>query len=930
MRNSRKLSLAICLVLVAVVAIVPMFALSAFAADDITFKAPDGVEIGSGSATSLPAASSYNGYTFVGWSETKVEDGTTNAPTIYGAGTEYIGTATMLYAVYTYEAIGEAAGFVLADIADIQSTDVVVVVSNKSGDRYALSNNNGTGSAPSAVSVTVSADEITSDVADTIKWNIESTTDGYIFYPNGTTGTWLYSTSTNNGTRVGTNTAKYWVLDSSGYFKHVGTSRYLGVYNNSNWRSYTNTTGNTAGQTFELYVESSGSVIYYTSGDVEACAHANTTTDTTAAGCTEDGQTIVTCNDCGIVVSTTPIEATGHSYENGACTVCGEEEPLEATLTFDGDKANRTEYSTSKQVWAQNGITFTNEKASSSTNVADYGNPVRLYKGSSITVEAGGNMITKIVFNCTSGYVLSTSIAGATATADGIVVTVVLDTPAKEFTISSLSAQTRFSSLTVYYEASECAHENTTTVTTDATCTENGQTTITCDDCGVEVNTTAIPAPGHNYVNGACTVCGYLDGTNVPTGDIVGISSTIDFSDKANRVQLDADMQIWRQNGVVLINNKAESGTNVADYADPVRFYKSSTLTISSAKEIVKINIACDSTTYADSLATSIGEAATVYGKVVVVNLATPATSYTISLTDGAVRVDSLTAFYEEELPAIAEASVTIGTNLAMNYTVTIPLGYDFSDIYMVFTMNNVATTVAEYTETNSGYAFSFTRLAPQCMGDSIKAELYMDGEVVVTYDNFSVKAYAEKLLALNPGDAELATLVADMLNYGAAAQQYVGYKTDALVNAGYETAGSNAEPTESDMTVAESSNANFGIISAGVRFDYVNQIYVKFGIRAAALEGAAPTVVVAFNGVEQTVTLDGEGEYIVYSGAISALEFGKVYTIELKVDGEVVQTLTYSVNSYVFAKKDGNNAMAELAIALYRYGNSAVAYSEK
>ena len=71
-----------------------------------------------------------------------------------------------------------------------------------------------------------------------------------------------------------------------------------------------------------------------------------------------------------------------------------------ATLSF-ADKANRSSFSSTQQVWSQNGITFTNDKASSSNSVGDYSNPVRLYANSSITIQAPGN-ITKIVVTCGS------------------------------------------------------------------------------------------------------------------------------------------------------------------------------------------------------------------------------------------------------------------------------------------------------------------------------------------------------------------------------------------------------------------------------------------------------------------------------------------------------------------------------------------------
>ena len=63
-------------------------------------------------------------------------------------------------------------------------------------------------------------------------------------------------------------------------------------------------------------------------------------------------------------------------------SVFGAEET--ATLSF-ANKAQRTSLSTSKQVWEQNGIKLTNDKGSSTSNVADYANPARFYKSSKIS-----------------------------------------------------------------------------------------------------------------------------------------------------------------------------------------------------------------------------------------------------------------------------------------------------------------------------------------------------------------------------------------------------------------------------------------------------------------------------------------------------------------------------------------------------------------
>ena len=132
-------------------------------------------------------------------------------------------------------------------------------------------------------------------------------------------------------------------------------------------------------------------------------------------------------------------------------------EAKSATLTFD-DKAKRTTFDTSKQVWTENGVTFTNNKAASTNAVADYAKPARLYAGSSIIVEAPVN-ITKIVFDCnnsTYATALKNSIGTtATVSVSSDKVTVTLDGSSTTFTVAKLTAQVRMDALTVDYATAE-------------------------------------------------------------------------------------------------------------------------------------------------------------------------------------------------------------------------------------------------------------------------------------------------------------------------------------------------------------------------------------------------------------------------------------------------------------------------------------------
>jgi hypothetical protein len=95
----------------------------------------------------------------------------------------------------------------------------------------------------------------------------------------------------------------------------------------------------------------------------------------------------------------------------------------------------------------------TNDKASSTNNVADYAKPARFYQGSKITVAVDGE-ISEIVFDCNSSSyatALKNSIGTtATATVSSDKVTVTLD-GASEFVVAKLTAQTRIDAVTVTY-----------------------------------------------------------------------------------------------------------------------------------------------------------------------------------------------------------------------------------------------------------------------------------------------------------------------------------------------------------------------------------------------------------------------------------------------------------------------------------------------
>lgn len=176
---------------------------------------------------------------------------TASTQTVTVSYTENEVNKTATYDITVSEAVhGE---YVLTPLADINETDEVIITMTNSNGTYALYNDNGTTKAPTAVSVTVSNKSISSPDA-TILWNISQSDGVFTAYVKGDNTKWLYCISDNNGLRVGTNDNKTFTIDNN-YMKHVATERYIGVYNNQDFRSYTSINSNITGQTLAFYVK---------------------------------------------------------------------------------------------------------------------------------------------------------------------------------------------------------------------------------------------------------------------------------------------------------------------------------------------------------------------------------------------------------------------------------------------------------------------------------------------------------------------------------------------------------------------------------------------------------------------------------------------------------------------------------------------------
>lgn len=197
---------------------------------------------------------------------------------------------------------------------------------------------------------------------------------------------------------------------------------------------------------------------------------------------------------------------------------------------------------------------------------------------------------------------------------------------------------------------------------------------------------------------------------------------------------------------------------------------------------------------------------------------------------------------------SITGISFTLYSSINANIYAQIDSPEKAANSVMRFTMNGKEIIAKATLDSGSTYKFVFEGIAPQCMGDTIQAELIVDG-IVWDIESFSLRTYCDDLFAASaeelgytttaPYEA-LKTMLVDLLNYGAMAQKYQNYKTDALVNKDITEATSameslvkwenplRAEDWDKDLS---SSDGKVWFEGANVWFDNENRLYIKFAI---------------------------------------------------------------------------------------------------
>ena len=299
----------------------------------------------------------------------------------------------------------------------------------------------------------------------------------------------------------------------------------------------------------------------------------------------------------------------------------------------------------------------------------------------------------------------------------------------------------------------------------------------------------------------------------------------------------------------------------------------------------------------------------------------------------------------EKPAPVINTISLSLESSITMNFKVLKDSVSSFDDFYVTVNLGGKEEKITEYKQGGNYYVFSYKGINPQLMNDEITAVLHAKNgnkEYTSPQKVMSVKEYAYTMLDRYSTEehSKLRTLLVDLLNYGAMAQKYVGYKTDNLVNSDL----TDTQKSWASKNIGDFKNIrdfNFKPISnPSVQWNACglvlnNSIMIRAKFSAKDIENK--TVEFAFRNTKfiydkNDFVNNGDGTYYVYCNELFAHELSNEIFITVCENGiPCSNTMRFSVESYASTVQQSSEykgtALDDLTQAMMRYGKSAVAY---
>jgi len=302
---------------------------------------------------------------------------------------------------------------------------------------------------------------------------------------------------------------------------------------------------------------------------------------------------------------------------------------------------------------------------------------------------------------------------------------------------------------------------------------------------------------------------------------------------------------------------------------------------------------------------------------------------------------DGLWTVEEDPRFSIAFANMTLGNSLDMNFAFEAGHLEDWTGMYVEivkeYADGSTQTQTARYDDGDwkgisinkiSHYYVTFHGMVAKEMADSIAVTVYnANDEAVSKVWNDSVRDYAMRTLA-KPTTVEEKTMVVDMLNYGAAAQTYLGYNAGDLAN----NQLTDEQKALATVTTSYEDTRVKGANYIASNLNLVSNIELMMAFKNVTPDMRAVITYTNHYNKEQTYEIPGSafelnnGTYVVYIDTLVVADGRQDVTCRIYDGDTVVAEGTDSIESYV-ARGIGANKNDPLGEMIMKFSDSAYAY---
>lgn len=269
-------------------------------------------------------------------------------------------------------------------------------------------------------------------------------------------------------------------------------------------------------------------------------------------------------------------------------------------------------------------------------------------------------------------------------------------------------------------------------------------------------------------------------------------------------------------------------------------------------------------------------------------------------------------------LTNVAGWSLTLGSDVAVNFKINVDDSIrSTAEIHITVARTTTIYEVASLTKNTDGSYYVSVKVSAPQMTDTIKVQI-INGTDKSEEKTYSVKEYADTILS---GDYPEATkqLVAQMLQYGAAAQNYFNYNSGNLANANVPVYASLMPQTTHAITVSGKLD---GIKFYGASLLFRNRITIRYYFEVSGninIDDYSFTV----NGKDCTPVQKDSYYYVEYAD-INPQDLDSAMTVKVNNTYAVTYSpMNYIVNWY----QNGTESLQALMQALYNYHLAAKDY---